>query len=334
MKRDLTTSTIDRQNILNNHYALQKIEEELKLSTIAFEGQRYMTKAQAAELFEVTERTIERYSAKHEEELKRNGYVLITGKALNNLRLEVGPDIDVGTKTTQLVLFQVRAILNLAMLLVDSEPARYMRTKMLDIVLDTLAERTGGERRYINQRDQEYLPAALLDKTYRKEFTNALNDCVDMNQYKYAHYTNRVYQAIFKENAKEYRRVLQLKQRESIRDTFYAEILRLIASIETGFAAELYKGKEKLQRKLNQREADRLFDEFASHPLWAPQLLDVRAKMASRDLHFRDAYHDKLSSYIQAVPPEDFERFLGERSKALEERLIEAKDVFKRLKDR
>lgn len=334
MKRDLTSSTVDRQNILNNQYALQKIEGELKLPTITFEGQHYMMKAQVAELFETSERTIERYLEKYEEELKANGYVLITGKTLNNLRLDVAPDIDVGSKTTQLGLFQVRTILNLAMLLVESEPAKHMRTKMLDIVLDTLAERTGGERRYINQRDQEYLPAALLDKTYRKDFTAALNDCVNMNQYKYARYTNLVYQAIFEENAREYRQILRLSQRETVRETLYAEVLRVIASVETGFASELYKRKKVLQRKLTQREADELFDEFTSHPLWVPQILDARTKMASRDLHFRDAYHKKLSSYIEAIPPDDFERFLGETSKALEARLKDAKDVFKRLKDR
>ena len=58
--------------------------------------------------------------------------------------------------------------------------------------------------------------------------------------------------------------------------------------------------------------------------------------MASRDLGFRDALHEKLESYVQAVPKADFERFLGEKSRSLEERLSdpETMAVFKRLKDR
>ena len=56
--------------------------------------------------------------------------------------------------------------------------------------------------------------------------------------------------------------------------------------------------------------------------------------MASRDLGFRDALHIRLKEYITAIKPEDFDRFLGERSKMLEERLEEMKDVFKRLKER
>ena len=56
--------------------------------------------------------------------------------------------------------------------------------------------------------------------------------------------------------------------------------------------------------------------------------------MASRDLVFRDALHEKLKEYVNAVSSEDFERFLGEKSMDLEKRIEENKDVFKRLKDR
>ncbi|MOA56526.1 hypothetical protein D3C78_1805220 [compost metagenome] len=63
---------------------------------------------------------------------------------------------------------------------------------------------------------------------------------------------------------------------------------------------------------------------------------EARTKMASRDLCFREALHEKLETYIQAVPEGDFERFLGETSKSLEERLSDPEllAVFKRLKDR
>ena len=60
---------------------------------------------------------------------------------------------------------------------------------------------------------------------------------------------------------------------------------------------------------------------------------DYAIKMASRDLHFRDAFHKKLEEYIHSISPADFERFLGEQSVSFEKQLEEAKDVFKRLKD-
>jgi hypothetical protein len=58
--------------------------------------------------------------------------------------------------------------------------------------------------------------------------------------------------------------------------------------------------------------------------------------MASRDLGFRDALHEKLEHYIQTVPEGDFERFLGEKTKSLTDQLSDPKtlEVLKRLKDR
>ncbi len=86
-------------------------------------------------------------------------------------------------------------------------------------------------------------------------------------------------------------------------------------------------------RKLSPNEVDVIFKEFAEHPLQRPHIEDARIKMASRDLHFREAVHKKLEEYIQAVSPADFERFLGEQSVDFDKQLEKAKDVFKRLKD-
>lgn len=334
MSRDLTASSVDRQNILNNPYALEKIQANLDLPAMEFEGERYLTKQQVTDLFDIDERTVDRYLAAHEAELRHNGYVLIRGKRLKDMRLQFAPVINVGSKTTQLGLFNLRAVLNLAMLLTESERAKAIRSRMLDIVLDTIAERSGGHTKYINQRDRDYLPSAFQESQHRKEFTSALSQCVDMGNYKYALYTDRIYQSIFKENAREYRKVLQLEDRDKPRETMYAEVLQLIASFETGFAHELTRKCEQLGRKLTQSETDELFSVFEQHPLWAPQLQNVRTKMASRDLHFRDALHQRLEAYIKAVPREDFERFLDKTSQSLEDRLKETRDVFERLKDR
>ena len=56
--------------------------------------------------------------------------------------------------------------------------------------------------------------------------------------------------------------------------------------------------------------------------------------MASRDLCFRDAYHNKLERYITEVWIDDFEKFIWEKSIDFEKRLEETKDIIKRLKDR
>jgi hypothetical protein len=57
------------------------------------------------------------------------------------------------------------------------------------------------------------------------------------------------------------------------------------------------------------------------NPYLQPIIEDARIKMASRDLGFRDALHQKLEAYIQSVPESDFEKFLGEASRSLKEQL-------------
>ena len=237
-------------------------------------------------------------------------------------------------KTTNLGILSFRATLNLAMLLSESETAKHIRQRILDIVMDILMKKTGGHTKYINQRDSDYLTSAFQEKSYRKEFTSALNDCVEMGNYKYGYFTDLIYKNIFHENANEYRNILRLTEKEKVRETMYAEILQLIASMENGFASELRRKSERLQRKLRKDEVDELFASFANHPAYDPLKENARARMASRDLCFRDALHHKLQTYISAGPKADFERFIGETSKSLEERLKETTDVFLRLKDR
>jgi hypothetical protein len=78
------------------------------------------------------------------------------------------------TKTTTLGIFDFRAFLNIAMLLTESERARVLRQTILDIVIDTINQRTGGSTKYISQRDEDFILAYFQEENYRKEFTNAL----------------------------------------------------------------------------------------------------------------------------------------------------------------
>lgn len=180
--KNLTTSNIERQNVLNNSYALECIQQYVGLPSIEFEGEYWLTKQMVAEFFEVEERTIERYVEKYSDELKHNGYILMKGNRLKDIKLQFAPVIGVGSKTTQLSLFNFRSFLNLAMLLVESEKARLLRSKILDIVIDTINSRTGGNTKYINKRDSDYLATAIKGLKYRKEFTDALSKYVNMGE--------------------------------------------------------------------------------------------------------------------------------------------------------
>jgi len=338
MPEDLTNSKIDRQNILNNPYAVVEIQKATQIKGIEFEGTGRLVKEQVAHFFEVTPRTVDNLLQKYGDELRQNGYEVLKGKRLKEFKLRVqeqsGNEIDFVTKTTVLGIFDFRAFLNIAMLLSDSERARLLRQTILDIVIDTINQRTGGGTKYINQRDEDFLQAAFQEENYRKQFTNALRDYVGMGQFKYPMYTDKIYVSIFREKANEYRKILRLHQKENVRDTFYAEVLDLVASYECGFADELRMAFEEKGDKLTFREVDTVFQQFESMAHWKPLIEKARNKMASRDLCFRDALHHQLKEYVTPVQADEFERFLGEKSKELAERLEEAKDVMKRLKER
>lgn len=340
MSKDLTTSAIHRQNILNNPYALREIEKATQIAGIPFEGKTVVLKEQVAAFFEVTVRTVENYLANHEDELARNGYEVIKGKRLKDLKNSISqmdvPETDFGniSKSPQLGILDFRAFLNLAMLMIESERARLLRQLILDIVLDTINRRTGGGTKYINQRDEDFLHAWFSEQNYRKQFTDALRDYVAMGNFKYPLYTDKIYFSIFREKAQEYRKVLNLLSKDKVRNTFYSEILDLVAAYECGFADELSKAFQKKGAGLSSFEVDELFSIFEQHAHWKPLIERARNKMASRDLAFRDALHHQLADYVSPLERDEFERFLGEKSRELSERLEEAKDVMKRLKER
>jgi hypothetical protein len=340
MKTDLTTAEIQRQNILNNPYAVVEIRKAIGIQTIEYNDEPIFLKEQVAAFFEVTTRTIENYVNRNEAELKRNGYAIFKGKLLKELKLLLEaadvPEIDFGNiaKSPQLAVFNFRSFLNLAMLITESERAALLRQTILDIVIDTINQRSGGGTKYINQRDEDFIHAYFHEENYRKEFTDALQECVDMGAAKYPIYTNKIYVSIFRENAQEYRKILRLCEKDKVRDTFYSEILDLVSSYEFGFAETLKSVFEHKRRKLTVLETDKLFSKFENLPHWKPLVERARVKMAGRDLAFRDALHNQLAEYIAPLKADEFERFLGEKSKELSERLEEAKDVFKRLKER
>ena len=338
MAKDLTNTAVSRQNILNNSLAVAEIQKAVGIKGVLFENEYKFILRHIAHFFDVTERTIKGCIAKNKEELAKNGYEVLTGNRLIDFKLVSSKDfdseMDFTIKTVRLGICNFRAFLNIAMLLTDSERARELRSVILDIVIDTINKRTGGSTKYINQRDEDYLVNFLRGKDYQKEFINALYDCVYMDNFKYILYTNKVYISIFKENAAEYRRILKLEKNVSVRHTMYSEVLDIISSYEIGFAEMLRNEFQRLGRMLTSTETDKLFSKFEKQKLWEPLREKARIKMASRDLCFRDALHQNLEEYISAVPQADFDRFLGEKSMELDQRLEEYRDALKRLKER
>ena len=125
--KDLTSSPVERQNILNNPYALQEIEKATRIKGIPFEGKTVVLKEQVAAFFEVTPRTIDNYIDKFSDELRQNGYAVLRGNRLKQFKLSISAqdvhetDFVNIKKTPQLGIFDFRAFLNLAMLITESD---------------------------------------------------------------------------------------------------------------------------------------------------------------------------------------------------------------------
>ena len=159
MSKDLSSSKLDRQNILNNTIALVEIKKAINLKWVNYNNHVYFTKEMLASFFSVDIRTIERYINKYNDELKSNGYTVLKGKELEEFfeayKNTFATDINVGGKIRSLSVFDFRAFLNMAMLLVESQTAFEMRKIILDIVIDTINQKTGGKTKYINQRKDD-----------------------------------------------------------------------------------------------------------------------------------------------------------------------------------
>ncbi|MEO7766942.1 MAG: hypothetical protein ABIS01_05930, partial [Ferruginibacter sp.] len=337
------------KNILNNNIAIKAVYDQVGFVGVMFEGKFRFTKQQVAQDFEVDIRTVERLPEEHSLELENSGYEVFSGFRLKKLKDQFdATDINVGhisqifdneiiaSRASNAGIFTYKAFLNIGMLLSNSDKAKALRSAILDIVIDVLNKKLGGSTKYINQREEDFLPSALREHNYRKAFTNALDEYITENKFKYGQLTDKIYKSIFRENAKEYRQVLKLTTKERVRGTMYSEVLDLIASYENGFSDYLKRNFEKNKTKLSLSQGHLVFNEYEAltEAIYDPLREKARVLMASRDMAFREALHEKLKEYVNEVSAADFEKFLGERSQSLNELLEENKEVFKRLKDR
>lgn len=333
MMKQLSDSSLDRTNILNNTYALETVKENLGVKGVIFEGELKFTTKQVADFYGVDRKTVARYLTSHADELRQNGYEVYSGRQLQEF-IEFARDIDVPSKTRALGVFNFKAFINLGLLLQESERARILRRAILDLVLDIVSARAGGTTKYINHQDQSYMMSLYLGENYREQFKDALTNYVEGGQYKIAVYTNEIYKSIFRERAQDYKVLLSLDRTENVRDTMYTEVITTISMYETGLAYEIEKEYKERERKLTSTEVRELFKRFAQNPIWIPQLEMVRVKMASRDYGLRSVTHKKLASYIGPVDSADFEKFLGKKSEELGVQIAKHQDVFQRLKDK
>ncbi|MFJ9704284.1 restriction endonuclease [Streptomyces sp. NPDC101234] len=109
---------LDRTDVLDKVKALSLLPDGMHVTT-----------AMVAAYFEVSRKAIESLVLDHREELVANGYRVLAGTELTSFKEVSGFQ----SRSRSLALYPRRAVLNVAMLLRDSEVARQVRVYLLDM---------------------------------------------------------------------------------------------------------------------------------------------------------------------------------------------------------
>ncbi|MYV41040.1 restriction endonuclease [Streptomyces sp. SID1328] len=150
--RTLRTSALDRIEVLDRVKTLSLLPDGLHVTT-----------AMVATYFGVTVEAVRQLTRRHREELAANGMAVLRGADLrqfesDNVSLSLG---SYPQARRSLTVYSRRAVLNIAMLLRDSEVARRVRTYLLDVEQASRAE-LGGPA--LNDRIDQRI-AHVLGKT-------------------------------------------------------------------------------------------------------------------------------------------------------------------------
>ncbi len=161
----------------------------------------------------------------------------------------------------------------------------------------------------INQLTTQFFETREETKDYRKDFTDCIKNFVTVKNY--GTYTDMLYNFLFLEKAKEYRKLLDLAKKDFTRNYMYEEILLTIGAFESGLSGEIEKEFKKLGRMLTQSEFVKKFNEFSSTKNWLVYQKRARSIMATYDEELRSIKHPKLIDYKKEFSQEDIQKLIG-----------------------
>ncbi|MER5463315.1 restriction endonuclease [Streptomyces sp. NPDC002668] len=119
---------LESRSLREGVVARTEVLERVKALSLLPDG-IHVTTAMVAAYFEVGVEAVKSLVKDHRDELRANGYRLLTGAELRSFK-----DLSqIQSRTPSLAIFSRRAVLNVAMLLRDSEVARQVRTYLLDM---------------------------------------------------------------------------------------------------------------------------------------------------------------------------------------------------------
>lgn len=152
--RTLREGVADRTDALDRVKTLSLLPDDMHVTT-----------AMVATYFQVGVKAIESLVLDHREELEASGYRVLSGAELTSFKEVSG----IPSRSRALALYARRTVLNVAMLLRDSEVARQVRTYLLDM---EYVARTVPVDNFVHR------PSAELDDHIDQRITNVLGKTV------------------------------------------------------------------------------------------------------------------------------------------------------------
>lgn len=134
-----------RESVINRLEVLDSIGEILLLPNT-----EYATTEMVSNYYKVDIEAVQKVIQRNRDELKEDGYKVFKGKEL----MDIKSKSQLKTRAGSLSLFTKRSILRVGMLLRDSEIAKEIRTKLLDITHDS-EKGNGNMNTIINEIDEE-----------------------------------------------------------------------------------------------------------------------------------------------------------------------------------
>ena len=165
-----------------------------------------------------------------------------------------------------------------------------------------------SDPKFVNQLASQFFETREETKEYRRDFTDCIKDFVAVKNY--GTYTDMLYNFLFLERAKEYRKLLSLVKKDLTRNFNYEQKVLIIVPFETGLAGEIEKEFKKLSRMLTQKEFEKIFDDFSSTRNWMVYQKRARNIMATYDEELRKIKHPKLIDYRKEFSQEDIQKLL------------------------
>ena len=129
---DLLENKEMRDNLVERLDVLDKVGNLLLLDELQMATTEQVAKYFSTEGKPVTEDVIKKLVERNRDEIESDGYKVTQGKELSDINSLCG----IKSRSKSLALFPKRAILRVGMLLRDSEVAKELRTRLLDIVHD------------------------------------------------------------------------------------------------------------------------------------------------------------------------------------------------------